>query len=280
VNVLSNCLTVDVEEWFHICDVGGVLDREHWTDLPSRVVANTQLLLDLLDRHQVPATFFVLGWIADRYPRLVEQIAAAGHEVASHGYWHEPVYQLTKDAFAEDLDRSIRAVSAASAGPVRGFRAPQWSINDRSLWALDVLARKGLAFDSSLAPLRIIGNPDYPWEPHTRRTPHGDVLEFPPMVERRFGQTFPVGGGWGLRMTPPARILESIEARNRGGIPAALYVHPWELDPDPPRVPLPWAKRFVHYFRLDGFSSRLETVLRGCRFAPMGEVLGLRPAQA
>jgi len=276
--VPRNCLTVDVEEWFHICDVGGPLGREHWDALPSRVVENTHLLLDVLNHHQVRGTFFVLGWVAERYPRLIEQIASAGHEIASHGHFHTPVYDLTPEGFADEIDRSVRALNAAGVGPVRGFRAPQWSINDRSMWALDVLSRKGFRFDSSLAPLRIIGNPGYPWEPHTRATADGELLEFPPLVERRFGQSFPLGGGWGLRMTPPARVLATIEARNRQGTAVALYVHPWELDPDPPRVPLPWAKRFVHYFRLEGFRSRLEVVLRGTQFAPMGEVLGLHPA--
>ena len=225
-------------------------------------------------------TFFVLGWVAERQPRLVEQIAAAGHEIASHGHWHTPVYDLSEESFARDVEQSVRALGAAGVRTVRGFRAPQWSINDRSMWALDVLARQGFEFDSSLAPLRIIGNPAYPWVPHARVTSVGRVLEFPPLVERRFGQNFPLGGGWGLRMTAPAHVLSRIDERNRKGEPVALYVHPWELDPEPPRIPLPWAKRFVHYFRLDGFRSRLADVLAGTRFAPMGEVLGLPSAHA
>lgn len=274
--MIRNCLTVDVEEWFHICGVGGPLSRERWDGLPSRVVANTRQLLGLLDRHQVRGTFFVLGWVAERYPRLVEEIVSGGHEIASHGQFHDPVYELTPDIFAAELDRSVAALKAAGAASVLGFRAPQWSINDRSMWALEVLARKGFRFDSSLTPLRIVGNPDYPWVPHTRSTAAGDLLEFPPLVERRFGQAFPLGGGWGLRMTAPAHVLATMAARNRQGAPVALFVHPWEIDPDPPRVPLPLAKRFVHYFRLDGFASRLEVVLRGAEFAPMGAVLGLQ----
>ena len=274
--MVRNCLTVDVEEWFHICGVGA-LSREHWDSLPSRVVQNTRQLLDLLDRHHVRGTFFVLGWVAERYPRLVQEIASAGHEIASHGQFHNPVYELTPDAFGDELDRSVAALKAAGSREIQGFRAPQWSINDRSMWALDVLSKKGFRFDSSLTPLRIIGNPRYPWVPHTRQTAAGPLLEFPPLVERRFGEAFPLGGGWGLRMTAPHRVLETIDARNRQGDPVALFVHPWEIDPDPPRVRLPAAKRFVHYFRLDGFASRLEAVLRGSAFAPMGEVLGLQP---
>ena len=261
-----NCLTVDVEEWFHICGVGGPLSREHWDSLPSRVVENTRQLLGLLDRHHVRGTFFVLGWVAERYPGLVEQISSAGHEIASHGQFHDPVYELTPDAFAAELDRSVAALKAAGVASVRGFRAPQWSINDRSMWALEVLSRKGFRFDSSLAPLRIIGNPAYPWVPHTRSTAAGELLEFPPLVERRFGQTFPLGGGWGLRMTAPSRVLSTIEARNRRGAPVALFVHPWEIDPDPPRARLPVAKRLS---TTTGRRVRLtlEAVLRGAAFA-------------
>jgi polysaccharide deacetylase family protein (PEP-CTERM system associated) len=266
--VVRNCLTVDVEEWFHICDVAALARPDRWDELPSRVVANTRYLLELLDRHGVRATFFVLGWVALRYPGLVEEIAQAGHEVASHGHLHRPVHGLTPDAFADELDRSVSALRAAGVEAVLGFRAPQWSINNRSMWALEILARKGFRFDSSLTPLKFVGDPRFPWVPHPRSTPFGDVLEFP------------LGGGWGLRMADPRRVIATIDKRNRQGTPVALFVHPWELDPDPPRVRLPWPKQFVHYFRLDGFSRRLEQVLRGAPFAPMGQVLGLGQVDA
>jgi polysaccharide deacetylase family protein (PEP-CTERM system associated) len=274
---MRNCLTVDVEEWFHVCGVDGALAPDRWDELPSRVVTNTRDLLDLLERCDVRATFFVLGWVATRHPRLVEQIAEAGHEIGSHGHSHRRVYELSPERFAEELDQSRAALRAAGAETVIGFRAPEWSINDRSLWALDVLARKGFRFDSSMAPLRIVGNPRYSQEPHTLATSAGELVEFPPLVGRRFGQNVPLGGGWGLRMANPDRVVAAIEDRNRNGTPVALFVHPWEIDPDPPRVRLPRAKRFVHYFRLAGFPGRLEQVLRGVTFAPMGQVLGLSP---
>jgi polysaccharide deacetylase family protein (PEP-CTERM system associated) len=270
---MRNCLTVDVEEWFHVCDAGGPLAFEHWDDLPSRVVATTRDLLDLFDRCGARATFFVLGWVADRHPALVEQIVAAGHEIGSHGHLHRRVYELTSESFRADLAASVKALGAAGVPSVRGYRAPEWSINDRSLWALDVLASAGFAFDSSMAPMRIVGNPNYPDRPHARATSQGDLMEFPPLVDRRFGQNMPLGLGWGLRMTAPARVLRTIEDRNRRDIPVALSVHPWEIDPEPPRVALPFAKSFAHYFRLDGFRGRLERILLGATFVPMGEVL-------
>jgi polysaccharide deacetylase family protein (PEP-CTERM system associated) len=272
---MRNCFTVDVEEWFHVCGVGGPLAAEHWHELPSRVVDTTHDLLDLLDACGVRGTFFVLGWIAARYPGLIADIVKAGHEIGSHGHSHQRVYELTPETFSEDLESCRAALAAAGVRSVRGYRAPEWSINGRSLWALDLLARSGFAFDSSMAPMRIVGDPSYPQFPHARSTAFGDVMEFPPLVDRRFGHNMPLGGGWGLRMTDPRRVLDAIEDRNGRGIPVAVVVHPWEIDPDPPRVRLPLAKTFAHYFRLSGFRERLERVIRGATFAPMGEVLGL-----
>src|SRR5437870_8476308 len=150
---MVNCLTVDVEEWFHVCGAGGSLAMEHWGELPSRVVDTTRDLLDLLDTCGVRATFFVLGWIAARYPAIVGDIVSAGHEVGSHSHLHRRVYELTLDSFTRDLEDSRLALGAAGARHVRGYRAPEWSINSRSLWALDALAAAGFAFDSSMAPM-------------------------------------------------------------------------------------------------------------------------------
>jgi polysaccharide deacetylase family protein (PEP-CTERM system associated) len=274
---MRNCLTVDVEEWFHVCGADGPLALDRWDTLPSRVVDTTRDLLELLDECGVRATFFVLGWVADRHPGLVAEIIDAGHEVGAHGHLHQRVYELTPDSFGHDLEACRAALAAAGAGGVRGYRAPEWSINGRSLWALETLARAGFTFDSSMAPLRIVGDPDYPKQPHVRPTAYGDVIEFPPLVERRFGQNMPMIG-WGLRMTAPHSVIRIIEDRNARGIPVALAVHPWEIDPTPPRVRLPLAKSFAHYFRLQGFRSRLNRILRGATFVPMGEVLGLFPS--
>jgi polysaccharide deacetylase family protein (PEP-CTERM system associated) len=272
---LENSFTVDVEEWFHICGVGGVLAENNWSKLPSRVVETTDRLLELLDRREVTATFFVLGWVADRHPELVVRIRDAGHEIASHGYAHHRVYELAPREFSKDLDKSLDALKRAGADRVRGFRAPEWSINDRSLWALELLARRGIRFDSSMAPLWLIGNPNYVEVPHRRKTPSGEIIEFPPLVGRRLGQNYPLGGGWGLRMHAPRTVLREIEKRNRGGVPVTLFVHPWELDPDPPKARLPLGHRFAHYFRLEGFAARLDEILAGGTFAPMSAVLKL-----
>jgi polysaccharide deacetylase family protein (PEP-CTERM system associated) len=219
------------------------------------------------------------GW-ASRYPALVEEIRRAGHEIGSHGHLHRRVYELTPQTFAEDLHASRNALLAAGAATICGYRAPEWSINSRSLWALDVLTRAGFRYDSSMAPMRIVGDPTYPQYPHAYATAGGELFEFPPLVERRFGQNVPLGVGWGLRMANPARVIKIIFDRNQRGIPVTLVVHPWELDPDPPRVKLPLDKRFAHYFRLEGFRERLKDVIRETAFAPMGELVGQCSARA
>ena len=274
----DNAFTVDLEEWFHVCGVGGALAFERWDELPARVVPTTQSLLDLLDRAGVRATFFVVGWIAARYPRLVEAVRDAGHEIGSHGYRHQRVYELDGAAFRRDLQASVGALNAAGVAVVCCFRAPEWSVNDRSLWALDTLVEEGFTVDASMAPVKMVGSPRYPRHPHIRRTGAGPILEVPPLVADRFGQVMPLGWGWGLRMSSPSRVLHAIDRLNRSGRPAVLAVHPWELDPDPPRVRLPAGLRFAHYFRLAGFADRLRAIVSGGRFGPISAIAKTAPA--
>jgi polysaccharide deacetylase family protein (PEP-CTERM system associated) len=267
-----NALTVDVEEWFHICGVPA-LDAPRWPSLPSRIDLTTRLLLDLFDRAGAHATFFVLGWIAERHPQLVADIRAAGHEIGSHGYWHRRAYELGPAAFAEDLRLSLTALAQAEVPRVNAFRAPEWSINDRSLWALDALARQGVTVDASMAPVKIVGRVDYPRHPHVRHTLAGAITEMPPLVADRFGHVMPLGWGWGLRMSAPATVLREIARANAAGRPAVLTVHPWEIDPEPPRSALPPRLRFAHYFRLTGFAGRLRDILRGAAFSSLGAAI-------
>jgi polysaccharide deacetylase family protein (PEP-CTERM system associated) len=270
-----NIFTVDLEEWFHVCGVGGALAPANWDRLPARVEPTTRALLDLLDAIQVRATFFVVGWVGDRYPRLIEAVLAAGHEIGSHGYHHARVYDLGPGAFREDLRASLRALTTAGASRVTMFRAPEWSITDRSSWALQTLVEEGITVDASMAPTRIVGAVTNPRHPHRRQTPAGPITEVPPLVVDRFGQVMPMGWGWGLRMSSPRRVLRAIDAVNRAGVPAVLTVHPWELDPDPPRVRLPARLQFAHYFRLNGFRERLHDILRAAPFGCIGDMAGV-----
>jgi polysaccharide deacetylase family protein (PEP-CTERM system associated) len=273
----SNAITVDVEEWFHICGVRS-LSHLRWDSLPSRVVLTTRALLEELDRAGVRATFFVLGWIAERYPGLVEEIRASGHDIGSHGHLHVRAYELDEETFIADLRRSVAALRGAGVERIDGFRAPEWSINDRSLWALECLVREGISLDASMAPVRIVGRIDYPRRPHVRDTLAGPIFEVPPLVVDRFGNAMPIGWGWGFRMTSPRTMLRTIESVNAAGLPAVLTVHPWEIDPEPPQVALPSRLRFAHYFRLSGFRERLSAVLSAGDFGALSDVPALQPS--
>lgn len=266
---MTNIFTVDLEDWFHVCGVNA-LSREQWGSLPSRVEATTRWLLDTLDESGVRATFFVLGWIAEQHPEVVSAVRSAGHEIGSHGHDHLRAYDLSPEAFARDVRRSVSALRAVGVPSVTAFRAPEWSINDRSLWALGSLAAEGFGVDASMAPVRIVGSPAFPRHPHVRQTASGTITEVPPLVADRFGQSMPMGWGWGLRMSSPGRVLRRIEEMNRAGLAAVLTVHPWEVDVDPPRVTLPAALHFAHYFCLDGFRNRLRSILKSSPFGPMG----------
>ncbi len=274
-----NAFTVDLEEWFHVCGVEP-LRFERWATLPSRVEPTTRWLLDALDRANVRATFFIVGWVAERFPQLVEAVRDAGHEIGSHGHAHRRVYELDAEAFRRDLQASVQALKAAGAYDVSLFRAPEWSVNDRSLWALDVLVEEGFGLDASMAPLTMVGSLSSPRYPHVRQTSAGPIVEVPPLVADRFGQVMPLGWGWGLRMSSPRRVLEAIERVNRRGQPAVLTVHPWEIDPDPPRVRLPARLHFAHYFRIGGFADRLRAILSGGHFGPIGRIVPAAPAGA
>lgn len=267
-----NAFTVDVEDWFHICGVDDRLPPERWPALPSRVVDTTHALLDDLDRAGVTATFFVVGWVAGRFHDLVRQIGAAGHEIGAHGHWHRRAYDLTPEAFTADLARNLEELAAAGASDVRSFRAPEWSLNDRAPWAPAALRRAGFTVDASRAPVPVVGSRGYPRRPYPLATPAGPLLEVPPFVVTRGGWAYPLGWGWALRSARPSTVIRAIEARNRQGDPAVLTVHPWEVDPDPPRVHLPLALTFAHYHRLSGFRARLREILSAVEFGPVGDL--------
>jgi polysaccharide deacetylase family protein (PEP-CTERM system associated) len=272
VTGLRNLFTVDLEEWFHICGAGGALAADRWDQLPSRVESTARTLLDMLDRARVPATWFVVGWVAERHPRLIEEIVAAGHDIGSHGYAHGRAYDLGPDIFRADLRASVRALHPIVAKPITAFRAPEWSIVDRSRFALTVLVEEGFTHDASMAPVKIVGDTSVPRHPHVRHTPAGAIIELPPLVADRFGQVMPLGWGWGLRMSSAHRVLRTMEVANRRDVPAVLTVHPWELDPDPPRVRLRAGLWFSHYFCLAGFRQRLQQVLKGATFGRIADI--------
>jgi peptidoglycan-N-acetylglucosamine deacetylase len=268
-----NILTVDLEEWFHICGANQCLPRNLWDNLESRVAPDTLALLDLLDRYRARATFFVLGWVAERRPQLVREIARRGHEIASHGYFHQRVYTLSPQQFERDLLRSLEILTPFSARPIQGYRAPEWSIRDDSLWALPILAGTGLRYDASMAPLPLIGNPAYPLAIHVRETSRGPLFEVPPLVGTAPFVSLPLGGGWGLRTFPYALIRTVIRHRNRCGEPAVMFLHPRDMGRRYPRTALPWYRRFVVSGGLWTARSVLKRLLAENHFTTIADYL-------
>jgi len=284
---IVNAMTVDVEDYFHVAALAGSIPRERWDAMPYRVESSTQRLLDLFERRGIRATFFVLGWVAERSPGLVRRIAAAGHEIACHGQSHQLVYSQSPELFREETLRSKRHLEDVLGRAVRGYRAASYSVTRNSLWALDIILDAGFEYDSSVAPIRhdLYGLPDAPLRPTRMPAPSGRMLvEFPLSTARFAGVRVPVAGGGYFRLLPYGITragMRQINRRERS--PFAFYLHPWEVDPGQPRVPAPLKSRFRHYTNLDGCEGRLERLTAEFRFGRMDEVLaslGLLPQPA
>jgi polysaccharide deacetylase family protein (PEP-CTERM system associated) len=278
-----NALTVDVEDYFHVSAFAHVVAQRDWDGYESRVVRNTERLLDIFEHAGSRATFFVLGWVADRFPRLVRQIVAAGHELASHSYDHGLVYDKCPDAFRADLRRARTAIEQASGVRVEGYRAPSYSITERSLWALDVLVSEGYTFDSSIYPIRHdrYGIPSWHRHVHTVERRDGRLWELPGSTVRHLGTNLPMGGGGYFRLLPYWWTRRGIQILNEEeGSPAIFYLHPWEIDPDQPRLNVGPLSRQRHYYNLDRTEPRLRRLLREFRFGTVGEVLARTPGFA
>ncbi len=232
-------MTVDVEDYFHVSVFDGIVPRSQWDRLESRVCRNTERLLDLLAEHGVRATFFVLGWVAERHPALVARIAAAGHEVASHGYGHRLVYDQTPSAFRDDVRRAKALLEQASGMAVNGYRAPSYSIVPRSLWALDVLIEEGHTYDASIFPIRHdrYGIPVSARHPYVIDRANGRLIEVPASTARAAGTNLPIAGGGYFRLLPYGWTRWGIQRVNQTERrPVIFYLHPWEIDPDQPRL--------------------------------------------
>lgn len=282
-NVL-NAFTVDVEDYFQVTSFENLISRDQWQSQESRVVGSTRRLLDQLARHDVQGTFFILGWVAERFPHLVREIDAGGHELACHSYWHRLVYQQTNGEFRDDLRRAKAAVEDAAGQPVHAYRAPSFSITRKSLWALEILREEGFTVDSSLFPTRHdrYGIPGAPEHIHAIDTPAGAITEFP-MTVQRFGRlTMPVGGGGYFRLYPYSLTRRLLRRTNVAGQrPFVFYVHPWEIDVDQPRIRSgSRLSRFRHYVNLASTEAKLDRLLTDFRFGRMCDVLRQQPAMA
>ena len=277
---VEHIFTVDVEEYFQVGAFEGLISREDWPSYPSRIERPMDELLDLLAKHGAKGTFFVLGWIAERYPLLVRRVHDAGHEVASHGYWHRRVDTLTAKEFREDVRTSKAIIENASGALVRGFRAPNFSIKPGGEWAFDVLIEEGYEYDSSLFPIRRpgYGYPSAPTVPHLIHRSVGSICELPLATTRWYGGVrVPAAGGAYLRHFPYPIIRRAFREYGESGIPATFYIHPWELDPGQPRMPVSWHTRIRHYGGLARTAPLIDRLLEEFRFTSAAQCLELRP---
>jgi polysaccharide deacetylase family protein (PEP-CTERM system associated) len=274
---IVNAMSIDLEDWFCVYNLSHAIPKANWDSCELRVEASTRKILALLDKHDTRATFFVLGWVAERLPDLVKEIEDGGHEIGSHGYGHSLLTHMTPEEFDEDIERSLAALDRCGVGAnVLGYRAPSFTIVESTKpWAFETLGRHGFKYDSSIFPVGF--HPDYgigdaPLEPY-RAT---DALqEFPMSCIDVFGKRLPVGGGGYFRLLPYKYTQLAMQRCNAAGRPAVFYLHPWELDPEQPKIKLPASKSFRHYHNLDKTEKRLDALLGDFRFGTLKEVLGL-----
>ncbi len=275
---VAHALSVDVEDWFQVLNMAHRIDRADWERLELRCHDATRRLLDLFAARGAKATFFFLGWIAERLPALVQEVHAAGHEIGSHGYDHRVLPELGREGFRDDLERTARVLHGIVGERPRAFRACTWSIGRKTPWAIDELLAAGISLDSSIQPVR---HPDYgvpaaPTTPYRLAGSAGELLEFPPLTWDVFGRHLPVGGGGYLRLLPLWFFRRGLRQKERLGVPGCLYLHPWEVDPEQPRQPLGGLRGFRHYVNLARMQGKLDRLLRDYRFVGLAGALAER----
>lgn len=279
---IANFFTVDVECWFHAHNLN--IPRTAWEGSETRVVRNVRRIVDMLAAHKTTGTFFVLGWVADRFPEAVRMIDVAGHEIATHGYYHDKVTDMTPYEFEKDLERSLNSLARITGQKIIGHRASNFSIVESTMWALEIMTRYGIEYDSSIFPVRRkrYGIPDYPNRmPHVIDLGGGKTIrEIPLSVEDMGGKTLPIAGGGYLRLYPSALTEMHIRRRNRLGQPAMVYFHPWELDAEQPRLKVGMLETFQHYVNLGTTERKLDRLLEKFSFASVGETLETERVQS
>jgi polysaccharide deacetylase family protein (PEP-CTERM system associated) len=280
---VTNALTVDVEDYFQVSAFRDQIAHEEWSSYESRVVANTHRVLEVFDESATKATFFVLGWVADHHPGLVREIVMRGHEIGCHGYSHALIYGQSKDVFAEETHRAKSLLEDQAQHRVVGYRAASFSITEVSRWALDVIADAGFEYDSSMYPVKhdLYGTAVQSAGPHRIKAPNGATLvEFPMTTRSLFGVALPISGGGYFRLYPYRLSAHLLKAVNRAAEPFVFYLHPWEFDPEQPRIDAPLRSRFRHYTNLHSCEAKVRTLLKDFRFASMTDVLAAYPIAA
>lgn len=280
---MRNLLTVDVEDYYMVSAFSDVVRPDQWGGYPSRVRENTLRLLDLLESGKTLATFFIVGYVANRYPELVREIRSRGHEIGCHSDLHRSIFKLSPEEFRTDTRDAKARLEDLTGESVLGYRAPSYSITGKSLWALDILIEEGFAYDSSIFPIHhdLYGIPDFGRFPvRIQRRGGGCITEFPPSTVRIFGRNVPVAGGGYLRLYP-MKVTEWAIRRLNGieGERALVYVHPWEIDTEQPRIKARAFSRFRHYTNIDKTEGRIRRLLDEFRFGPIREILGGIPKE-
>ncbi len=273
---MRNALTIDLEDYYHVSAFSEQIPVDRWNSATSRIERNTEVLLDLLESAGCKATFFTLGWVGEQHPEVVRKVAERGHEVACHSLRHRTVYKMTREEFRDDTLRAKSLLEDCSGTRVVGYRAPSFSITDKSLWALEVLAELGFTFDSSIFPVEHpnYGIPNFARDPHRVQTPSGPIVEFPMTVLELAGLRSPFGGGAYLRFLPywytrwGVRFLNATENR-----PVCVYLHPWELDPDQPRMSGSLTSRVRHYVGLRKTAAKFAQLIRDFEFGTLGSMV-------
>ncbi len=270
---MINAMTVDLEDWHHSIDS---IPFSDWDKYESRVEVNTHKILDLFNKEKISATFFILGYIAEKYPALVKEIASLGHEIATHGNAHQLVYRQSPQEFREDLKRAIGVIENISQQKILGYRAPYWTITKESYWALDILLEEGLKYDSSIFPMKtyLYGIPDAPLYPYIVKENNGNkLIEFPPSVITFMGVKIPVGGGFYMRLLPSWLIRAGFKKINKEAHSTIVYIHPPEFDPQKPRLKLPLMERILHYYNLDVMEGKIKSLVSEFKFGTVKELL-------
>ncbi len=277
-DALLNAMSVDIEDWFQVGAFETVIDRADWDQLEHRVENNTRAVLSLFDEAGIKATFFILGWVAERYPALIRQIVAGGHEIANHGYDHARVFTLSPDQFRADLDRSRKLLEDSSGQKVTGYRAPSFSIDQRTPWAHEILAEQGYAYSSSVAPIHHdhygwAESPRFAWKP----VEQSDLIELPVTTVKLGNRILAAGGGGFFRLLPYALYEQSIRKMQReDGHGAIFYFHPWEIDPGQPRVRnAPIRSRLRHYTNLRAMRAKLLRAGQDFKWGRVDELAAL-----
>ncbi|KMQ74627.1 XrtA system polysaccharide deacetylase [Marinobacter subterrani] len=276
MEVTKNALTIDVEDYFQVAALAEAVDRKDWPSMEYRVEANTDKLLELFSERDVKATFFTLGWVAERSPELIRRIQKAGHEIASHGYSHQLVYNQTPDVFRDETRKSKQILEDITGEPITGYRAASYSITAQSRWALDILCEEGFTWDSSIFPVHHdrYGMPGTPHQPYRLEAPGGGTLiEFPLSTCPLGNYRLPIAGGGYFRLYPYWLSRWGLGKINRAGQPFIFYLHPWEIDTGQPRLEVKALSRFRHYNNLDKCMGRLERLLGDFRFGSVSDVL-------